>query len=481
MQELLQELKEARKENDLFAFWEKELKLRSNLRYQNRNDFPLWENGEDFLFWQRALYYSHNKNLFLETLFVNVNNYLIIQALLNYPKTLLKDFLKFIPDYISNQEIDPSKLSFLINIFQVEYLEEFKEICDTLDIDSCKFLLSRTGNPLMKKLLKARELQIQDKLKNEHYGFFQSEDTFHTIKSIYGDKVQLCKNALKLGDKCENLNSKAPYSLEHFLCRLDLSDELYALGLLEDNIALLLAIYKDYQSNFHLNLDKIICNRINIILNISIPVYAYTTSPQNASSMAQNLFTNYFKDFSLDKTTYEFLLLYEYIIAQREYDMLMKSKNLLELRPQDDLLKQLCNCLSTPFSHENYIKLGVLSSDKITSSPMETFICNELIRQKYLLEEKKMTNKLAEMLLSNYFILWRWLPSPIHLNEDIILAIAPYCRSKIRQEPEKRIQLIREDLDKIYNDFHHKNELFKKSENLAQLEIIVAKIMGVIP
>jgi len=489
MQDALLRLDQA-KSNNIYDMWRKELSLRYLIRESdNDGDNILISNHSELNFLYRSLYFWGRKVDFFNILLRNLHKMQVLKWIREAPSFLLDDFWVYLPWYIDNKQRTPEKLQFIVNLYNSDYHEAFKPVINILDLECCSYLLSRTANPELRKLLQNRESDLLIKHKKKLYDFDNSKKTA-SYPTIYGERIENILETIKLLQKGSLHNYNDPYCSERFRIHLEAGDMLFRCGMVEDCLALLLDIYNDYQQKNRLVSlldDEKIHRTFYRLLRRVVPVYALLKKPLNPCEFARNIYTGYFTRINADPASIQYLTIYESILA----GFYNPNSNIIyEIYIKSQVLN-LYRSAETPLIYENELKKS-LSSDhlnkicemiqqKNSSLPHESFIMLEYIRLCHLLNMVNLGSEIAAIILDDYTSLWKWLPASIFMHDKIYSQIAPLVDEQQRSQTRQICAAIRENKpDKLENEISSKPNLFKRKGAGLKREMFSAHFLGVL-
>ena len=165
MKHLVEEFKQLHQKEQLFDFWQQELRIRQQLRTSSFSVPPI-DSEETLALLKRALYYPGYKDRFYEIIFHNLNNIFIIKSLFQTAQGWGENFLSFLPFYIYHHPIKPQDLSFLVNVYQEKYQNYYTRIINILDHETIHYLANRTANPGLKQLFTQRLEVLEHEKRN---------------------------------------------------------------------------------------------------------------------------------------------------------------------------------------------------------------------------------------------------------------------------------------------------------------------------
>jgi len=485
MQDILEQYQHVLDSDNIFAFWEQELTLRSELRQRALTAEAVVDSSAQMDYLYRSLYFSQRKYDFFKILFTSLRFMPVLQWLVDAPADVIEEFLRFLPWYIINNRVKPAELEFIARVFQDEYGPAFKGIINILDDDCCAHLASRSANPDLRRLLKDRQSTLQQTRMESYYTLEESIRNY-SFPTIYGDKVQLIRATVEKLQDCSADRFSDPYQADRFLLQLEAAGMAFKCGLVEDSLAFLLEIYNNYQQKNRLVeiiSDHKIYKNLQQLLRTVIPGYSLVFEPLSAYSCAGQLYQKYFPLISPEIAPLGYLRLWEVITAafpntaDNLPELLYTAKTISEYRPTEPPL--LLEKDTDGMSLERLEQLLDNGEEKLVALPHETFIIMELIRLLHYKDRVLLNGQTASRLLGTYMLLWQWIPCNLFMHTELFGQIAPLVDNNSRYEAQRIVDSIQNmSSDRIKNDLALRPQLFrKKSENIRR-SILAGKLMG---
>ena len=480
----MEHYKDISENEELFSLWEQELPLRGILRQTPLTVPVMVDSHEEVNLLYRSLYFAGRKLDFFRILFANLRFLTVMEWLVSAPNVVMDDFWQFLPWHILNHQVKPGQLEFIARIYKDEYAPEIMTVINILDEDSCLYLISKTANPELRQLLKNRQHTLRELRRDAWYGLGESSKN-SDYPTIYGDKIELIRKTIALLHESSANRFRDPYAVGRFLIQINAAELVFKCGLLEDSLAFLLDIYSDYQQKNRLveiiN-DQKIYKELQQLLRTVIPVYSLIYAPLQAYNYAHNIYKNYFPLISPEAVPLEYLKLWETVTESFKKDNLLEvlyiSKRIDQLRPAEIPLL-MYEEIKTGVSQEHLEKLLKTMEEKSAALPHESFVTMELIRLLEFKGQLKLEGKMASRLLSNYILLWKWLPSRIFMNDDILSQIAPLVDDNSRYRAQRILELKHTmDNAQLRSELSSRPQLFKKKGDNIRRDILAAQFMG---
>lgn len=490
MQLLLDQLNETTQSEDLFIFWEQEVDLRNLLRISKPNGTQLQIRGPeeiDFLF--RALYFSGQKNQFYAILFENMQQLPVLSWFNQAPEWLKSEFLSILPWYLDSTKAPPSALLSLIRIYHDEYQAAFLPIVNILSLEACNYLMPRTANTSLRKMIQTRQRFLQTARGENTYGIVSDNSKGLPYPTIFGDKLMLLRQAVELLQKSNPVNFREPYGTERFKILLQCGEFMFRAGLLEDSLAFLLDSYEDYREKNRLvdiMEDIAIHKYFKRVLKSLIPVYALIRIPHQAMDLAGEIYRRDFNQISPDEGSLSYLDLFASVNSglygqQPEvvYDLTIKSRAIKLYCPEEPELISAEEARHG-LTHERLEHLQQAYRQKMVSRPHEAITIMEMVRLLAQLHLIELNHAEANHLLNAYLALWKWVPAKCFLNPGIIEQLNPQAESHHRQEIERILPWLDDNKgDKIKAELVTKPDLFRKKGEDIRRAILMGHFTGV--
>ncbi len=487
MQDILNEFDQAIHQYPLFDFWQHEVRLRQKIRELPSNIPPvIVYRSEQMDFLYRALYFHQQQIRFWDILIHNLSKMPILTWLSQSSPTLLNDFWNHLPWYIHTARPLPEKLQFLIHLYRPEYTEAYTRIINAMNLDSCRYLLTRSANPEMRRLLKQREAVLINRRQESLYGF-QKTDTTSEYPTVYGDKIEILLNALHLLQAGSSSEFPDPYGAERIMLLLDAYAAVFECGLADDSLVLVTELYNHFQQKNRLVdflEDERIFQTFHRLLRRVIPVYALLHDPLHAAELSAEIYRRDFPRIHEDPASALYLQAYESIQSGHAharmtilYEFYLKASRLKICRPDEIPLLTEAE-LNTGVSAQRLEQLLVLIKQKMAALPHEAFILLEYICLGQHLGILKLDQPIAGQVLQHYLLLWNWLPSRLFLNQDIFDRLIPYISESMRTQAQRmRTDVL--DLQAIQNEILRKPHLSKKNDADFKRQILSAILLEV--
>ncbi len=491
MPKILMELAKALDNDDLFEIWQSELSLRASARASVLDDHSISiSNTRELEFFYRCWYFSKRKSDFFNLLLDSLHNMEVLKWLGDRPAFLLQDFWSFLPWHIVLKTPPPEKLQFIVNLYNSEYHAEMIQVINSLNLDSCQFLQSRTANPELRNLFKERESELIKNRKQSLYDFEKSPKS-EAYPGLYGDKTENILQALDLLEKGSIHNYQDPYCKERFTVLLTAAEAIFQSAMIEDCLLVLLDIYEDYKKKNRLVSlldDEKIHRTFFRLLRQVIPLQAILTQPLTPYAWADRIYSEYFPLINRDPASLQYLAVYESIInaSQKQnphiiYEIYMRTTSLLNNYHPFDSHLLATGELNNGLDPQHLKKLMQIIAQKISALPHESLVLMEFIRMCSLIEVISLNKQIAAELLELYINLWNWLPCSTFMNETIYSHLAPLVGGKGRYQARQICEaMIQNSHSRLLEEISSRPDLFRSKDAVLKRQILAAHFLGVL-
>jgi len=487
MRVIIDEFNDALAQEDVFHFWQDELRLRQAGRTAViQPEACLLNSREEFYFIKRSLYYGDKKDDFFTIVYRNMHNISVINCLQESPPNFIASFLKYIKDDILPRHPLPQDLVFLINMYRDDLHPYFEDLINAMDDQLCTHLISRTGNLALRDLFSTRQTRIAQDNRQDHYGLTKLGPWNRDFPTIYGDKIKLMAAAITSLKKGQILQAAEPMSFSYWPALIEGSDLLFKAGLLADSLSIiaeLIATPRPYETSFPLD-QEMLYKQINQILRRAVPLYALLSNPVQPHSCALDIYRMLFPGFSPDPASILYLDIYAVVLARLQgdrryahYELMQKSAKILNRRPDDLVASSLLKTTEQADSDDQTV-FEEAAAQRRTSLPHESLVIMDVLR--WWLKEARITmsRESASNLLQAYQQLYQWIPNPIFLNKPLLEHLGPLVDKSTRKMAERMV-ILQVDLsgktspDKLRADIH------SHEYGYLQRQLLLGRFMGV--
>lgn len=483
MQNLLQRWQDLPRE-DLFTFWRNEAQLKKELRQNlyGYRDLKI-QSGGQYAFLRQSLAYGEYKPIFMQIIFFNMDSLAVQNELLHGSFQFCEEFLHYLPQAISAEKPSPRSLQFLINLYREDLFDYYEAILAVLDEEECAYLLEKTANPHLRKLLKSQSSKLQQKQSMAHHGLLPSTEKANH-PTLYGDKNDLLINAVRL------LTPNPQTQSESLVLRinqyLQAAEQLFMLGMLNECLALLQFVYQQLVSDreeLRPRDNQQLFKLIRRSLSKSLSIYALLGSctPYNFS---QDLYRQYFPELAADNSARIYLSIYQNLLINLngnvQYTLLEMKHLFLQLEEDEDDLLVAYFVDGEQFNENALHRLLTKIDGDLTLLPHRALTAMEVLR--YLLHNQiiLMSKPLASRLLRSYLTLYKWIPAAPFFNRDIYAQLAPLADYELQSEAEKQWSLVnnytRQSIQDLY--LNHPDR-FKTDNNISLQQLLLGAFLGV--
>ncbi len=483
MQNILQRWQDLPRE-DLFSFWQAEVQLRKELRQDLSGYRELKiQNQEQYDFLRLSLAYGENQPVFLHILFYNMESLPVQEELLQGAMHLRQEFLRFLPEMIVAANLPPQRLQFLINLYREEFSDQYQEIIAILSKEQCKYLLERTANPSLRKMLKDDYARHHQLLAQSHYGLVHDLPSGN-YPTVFGDKTDLLKQAVQQLTFTSTGHSENPFlQLGQYL---EVAEQLYLLGMLNEALALLQLVYQQWMADReHLSAqdDSILYRSINRILTKTLSIYALLNS-STPHRYSEYLYQCNYPELLADKNAQIYLHLYQNLHASQDSDPQYTVIEMSHILRQYEfhLANPLAECLINHGNLDDHtwdILLAEIGYD-LTTMPHRALTTMDLLL--FLIRHQRIiiTKSWAAKLLQNYLSLYQWIPAAQFFNPDIYKQLAPSVDGELYKEAEIiRAIAFQHTRCSIQDLYQNRPDRFKDENNPFLRQMLLGSFLGV--
>ncbi len=484
MQNILQDLKRAEKNHNIFVSWQEELVLRQQARNIKPNQVVFNSLAEiDFLC--RSWYFSGQMWRFLSSLYENMSNHLAIEWLKSQPLSVLKDFLFYIKWIVMQKNVPSNNLLFLIHIFNPEWAEHFIPLIEQLDLEQSTTILEKTANQKLRELLNLKIKTLNAERSDELYGIVPDQVNYQPGNFLFKDRQHhLIQTALAI-NKLFSLQYESA-DLQYFMQLADAVDNLQQSGLIKDAYTLLIKInelYKEKGRFPETHDDHLFYKRTKSLLNKVLPFIALLCARSDPYSYANACLQLHFPELAESNSALTYLKLYS----------LIQENFLASIEILDPRIFLECRKLSLSRKNESFLldaldesefsvklmphMLSIIES-RIPSLPHESLILLELLL--LMVKLQKILDFPADKMASLYQQLWDWIPSRLIINPNVLSILGPLIAKPIFNK-WVRINELQNfyQVNQITQDLITRPELFRNPKDDLRRQILFGIIMEV--
>ena len=487
MRIIIDEFNDAHAQEDVFRFWQDELRLRQAGRSATvEPEACSPQSRKEFNFIKRSLYYGGRKADFFLIVYLSMHRLPILNCMQESPSNFIAAFLKFIKDDILSRHPQPQDIVFLINIYREDLHPYFKDLISVMDDSLCAYLTGRTGNQALRNLLITRQTQVAQENRQDNYGLVEPLPSNRDYPTIYGDKIELMAAAIKSLKKGQTLQAEDSESYSYWPALIEGSDLLFKAGLLAYSLSIMAELIAAPRPNgISPPLDEEMhYKQINQILRKTVPLYALLSNPAQPHACALEIYRTLFPGFTSDPASLLYLDIYAILFARLQgnrryahYELMQKSAKILNWRPDDPVASSLLKTAEQAGSDDQTV-FEVAAAQRTTSLPHESLVIMDVLR--WWLKEARiaMSRESASRLLQAYQQLYRWIPNPIFLNKPLLKHLGPLVDKSTRKIAERMVILHADSVEKTSQDKLHTDINGQEYRDL-QRQLLLGRFMGV--
>lgn len=468
----------------LFDIWQQELAERHQIRYSELNpaDMVINQPEEAELLVRAWFYNGRSRDLYI-ALFHNLHKMAIIKWLVQSPAAMIQGFLQFLPGYILIYRPRPVQLQFLIHLYSDDLAAYYPAIAKSLDKESCKYLLSRSANASLRRLLKTALQTAGPEHGLACFGLDPKRLSAQDFAGLYGKKNQNLLKALDSVADCVRYRLKHVYGIGPFMNNLAAVEAVFASGLVIDSLAILLDLYEDYAEKPNLAgvlEDEQAARRFARVLRKVAPVYAMLEHAPAAAAAYRALHERYFPGIPPSASAYASLELMDQLLSTNQSVAAVKAAVKLWHR---QILLEGYGEHEPLFNHSDHLDmlaLKTLVNDLRLSQPQEAFT---LILAALWLDQHHalgLDSANALWIFTQCRDFWCWVPSQVFFNAQIWSQLRTMLPEESRQEGDRLLTRIQEMQDDVLQSvLKQRPDLFKQPQRIIERHILAGAFLGV--
>ncbi len=431
-------------EQDLFGYWRKELELRRMLKDALDGPTVHIENQAQFDFLRRGLFYGPHQDSFFNVLWRNMAEPAVITMVMDSSPSVVVQYLDYLTIHMTDQHRPAPSLRFLINLYNEHWQPQYARLIQTLDAEQCGYLVSRTGNGDLRRMLKDRLEKIKDHAAHNE-PMTGDKQPVTAWPSIHGDKVELLSAAATVLQGWDQAGAVPNQSLARVETLMDGAELLFRAGLLSDCMAVLNRMFSDRELERHsalLSATGPLGGRLLRLLDRVVPIFGLLVDPFHPRSHVLSNYRNLFPGCNPDPASLLYLDLYALVLAglqkRRHYasfEIVQKASAIRSLCDDDRLVQQL-----VVWGHSGVFNgSGLLDflGSKMMQRPHETLAGLETLRYLHMRGALSLDRPTASGMLSVFLQLFYWLPHPSFINSQLVKQIGPESDEEVRRESEQ--------------------------------------------
>ncbi|MFY9322809.1 MAG: hypothetical protein WAO72_01480 [Syntrophomonadaceae bacterium] len=438
----MQSFRQAQSQPDLFQVWRQEAELRQQLREQPVTSISTVQSEEDVDFLLRALYFGGRTYDFFMQLSAVLSNAAALRWWKSSPEWLKEEFFSYLATQLANHDADVKKFQFLIHLYEPGLHNGYKQLVSQLNLQQCRYLLSKTANQSLRSLLKTREEEIVSGQKRRYYGLLSNKDFDGFELPPEPEKWQLIKEALLQLEQTRPQYCSEPWGTDRLSVLLNTIDKVYQCGLIEDAFLLIGQVYRAYENQQRLQevlQDERLGTKLTRLISKIVGTKVLLGSDPRLSYQTDQFYQLCFPALDKDPQLQAMLNLYEAILSSPNqvthlpWEILSRYETLMEMYPESNWPE-----LGLPEAVPDAgARLLEAIHTLINSSPHDAFIFMELARIMARHSLIFMDKQEREQLLSYYISMWKWVPSPRFLSVRILEDLTHQSGVHLRQEAER--------------------------------------------
>lgn len=441
---------------DVFACWQEELQLRRRLRRSDAWQEVKIGTRTEYEFLQRSLFYGPQRDIFFAILINNLADQSVLSLLRDSDPGVVTGFMDYLANYIEKQHPPAASLGFLIHLYQDGYQPRYMRLIKVMDAQQCTYLMARTGNRDLRRMLK----EHLERIKDGKSGGIADQSARGRISqpwpTIHGDKIELLAEAAKVLKRKQDSQPNNDNSDSRWDNLAEGAELLWQAGLLTDCIALLNRMIQDR------DLEETFANaagtpplhrQVSRLLDRTLPLLGILAAPLHPRGWVLDNYRSLFPGFSPEPGSLLHLDLYAIVAAALQgrrqyakYEIIQKAVQLQLLREDDPLAAALVQWDRTGVLDSTPTIIEGLAA-KMKSQPHEAFTGLELLRYVHIQESKALDRPYATRMLEMYLQLFNWLPHAVFMNDPLVRQLGPLSDEDLRDEALKILAARQHDRD----------------------------------
>lgn len=441
---------------DVFANWQEELQLRRRLRQTDSWQGVKVGTRAEYEFLQRGLFYGPQRDIFFAILFNNLADPSVLAHLRDSDPDLVTGFLDYLALYIKEQHTPAASLGFLIHLFQDGYRSQYTRLLKALNAEQCAYLMARTGNLDLRRMLKEHLEQIKDDKSEATADQPVLERISHPWPTIHGDKIELLAAAAAVLKPRQDTKPADDNSVSRWDNLVEGAELLWRAGLLADCIALLsrMILARDLERiNDNPAGNQPWHRQVLRLLDRTMLLLGMLAAPLHPRGWVLDNYRCLFPGFSLEPGSLLYLDLYAIVAAAMQgrrqyakYEIIQKAAQLQLLREDDPLAAVLVQWDRTGILESPQPVIEGLAA-KMKSQPHEALTGLELLRYLHPQGRKALDRPNATRMLEMYLQFFNWLPHAVFINDPLVRQLGPQSDEALRDEAEKILAAQQRDRD----------------------------------
>lgn len=466
----------ADKAEDLFSTWRQELMERQEIRISQLNPADMVLNQpEDVELLVRAWFYHGRSFDLFVAIFHNLHKMPIIKRLITSPQVIIQGFLEFLPWYILVHRPRPVQLQFLVSLYRDELASSYSAIIDSLTPDASQYLLSRTANPALRRLLKKSAQADGEEL----FRFMPERLPDNHLSGLYGNKNQCLLRALQVC-RASPHDGLTPYGTDNLLRHLETAEAVFEGGLIADSMAILLKAYEVCQHPVDVLQDIHAFKRFARVLRKVGPSYAMVEHTPAALAAYRSIYSRYFRRFEPSASTDASLVLLERLLSDSPSEAaIIASLKLWKLHIDEEFPGSYQPWWDDQGGLNMKLVQNYVDSQK-QSQPQEAFTL--MLAALWIKHNNGpgLSTDEGRWILDLCQELWVWAPSQVFFNARLWAQLSRFVSSNDRPVGERLLSRIGElQGDGLRFEIENRPDLFKQRDRLWERNILAGAFLGV--
>jgi hypothetical protein len=483
--DLIRSFRQAQSHTDLFEFWQQETELRLQLRQQKVTDISPAQNGDELDFLLRSLYFGGRPDDFFTQLKAALNSASSLQWWKSSPPWLKAEFFSFLSLQLADET--GKSLQFLIHLYEPDLDHYYTQLLSQLTLNQCRYLMSKTANASLRSLLKTRERDILSLQENRHYGLLRQQDFNGDDSAALADKRDLVKAALFQLDQANRQHYTAPYGIDRGRALLDAVDKIYQSGLIQDALLLMEQIYRAFQSQHRLQEilhDQRLGPKLTRLVSKTVGTQVLLSGELRLSDQATQFHKQSFPSLEVDQGLLAILRLYEALLSSPvqmdslPWEILARYEDIQQLFPEYSF-PEMGSHQAAPDAGQQLLNVA---DSLLSSTPHAAFIIMELSRIMAKHSLIHLDKQDRQQLLTCYLSLWKWVPSHLFMNANIMDDLANWSNNTLRQEAERIMSFLSEPGKpaSLLTDLQKRPELYRGGAEPIRSQALYGYLLGVL-
>jgi len=472
---------------DIFAYWSRELegrkRVRSLISKGARLELEIDRDVLDFLF--RVLCLSQSQRLLYRVLWDYSDQMAVIRWLGDRSEGFRLRFLQQLAE-LWPQKDGRGRRDFLINIYTPALTDAYRRLLAGFDSKDIDYLISRTANPELRRLLREEKEKIEIRARESRLGVAIHKVRARGLDCIFGNKTELAKSLLSSLEQAEAELYEHPYRVDRLLKLCECCVRLFELGWIEDSLVLTVETYSDFMERGRLQGREAVrvYRRLDRLARAVIPVYCLLEFGENLGREVEKLYRSCLSQLVVENASLAYLELYERLQEARSTPSVYPRSEverfclrLAKTRPDDAIIK----CLKGR-EREGVDIEGCMQAvgERMKSRPHEAFVIMEFVRLVVMpgLDVRR-KSKVGESMLTRYLDLWGWVPNVRFMNREIAESLSAVAKGETRRQVFDVLRWTEAFANRDNQLYSNKKELVRGKGSKAALQAFLGRVLGV--